>query len=274
MRLNKNELQKLALFLQKHAGLVLEEQKLARFSRKIEDVITKHKFKDFGSFYHAVRFGDNEQIRQDLINAVTVNETYFWRESEQFIILVNEILPTFLEKSGSSLPKVRILVSPCSTGEEVYSLMFAILEAPKLIDKMNVEVIGIDIDSNVIEQAKKGIYTKRSVEKLPATMRKKYFTQLGKHYKIKDFLVKAANFLQANIFDEGLEASLGSFDIVFSRNMLIYFDIKDRQKAFETFYKLLKENAYLFLGHADANHIDKKKFRPVKIQSQIYQKIK
>jgi chemotaxis protein methyltransferase CheR len=274
MHLSDIELEKLAIFLQKRVGIVMDKQKLARFSRKIEDVINKYNFEDFGSFYHAVRFYKNEAITQDLINAVTVNETYFWRENEQFKILAQEILPRYIEKEALAFaPTVRILVSPCSTGEEVYSIMFAILEVPDLIEKINIEIVGIDIDSHVIQKAQQGLYSKRSVEKLPAHMRQKYFTQVGAYYKIDESFCKAATFMQANIFDTSLVNKLGSFDILFSRNMLIYFSIADKQRAFETFYKLLKPQGYLFLGHADANQIDKMKFQPLKLRSHIYQKV-
>jgi chemotaxis protein methyltransferase CheR len=271
MQLSESELERLAIFLQKRVGIVLEKQKLLRFSRKIEDVMQKYKFEDFGSFYHAVRFHQNEAITQDLINAVTVNETYFWREHEQFEILSKEILPLFVKEGA--MPTVRILVSPCSSGEEVYSIMLAILEAGDLIEKINIEIIGIDIDSNMIEKAKQGVYSKRSVEKLPRTMREKYFTKIGTMYKIDDSLRKAATFLQVNIFDTAIFGQLGHFDILFSRNMLIYFNVLDKRRAFETFYKLLKPNAYLFLGHADASQIDKTKFHPLKVSSHVYKRV-
>jgi chemotaxis protein methyltransferase CheR len=124
----------------------------------------------------------------------------------------------------------------------------------------------------MIAKAKQGVYSKRSVEKLPRYMRERYFTQIGNSYKIDDSLRKAATFLQANIFDSSISEKLGHFDILFSRNMLIYFNIFDKRRAFETFYELLKPNAYLFLGHADASQIDKRVFHPLKATSHIYQK--
>jgi chemotaxis protein methyltransferase CheR len=271
MHLNDSELQKLAIFLQKRVGIVMDKQKLQRFSRKIEAVLIKYNFKDFSSFYHTIRFHKNENVIQDLINAITVNETYFWREHEQFKILTQEILPKFIQKG--MLPKVRILVSPCSSGEEVYSIMIAILEAEDLIEKLNIEIIGIDIDSEMIQKAKNGLYTKRSVEKLPILIQQKYFTQHDGLYKIDKMLREAATFFHANIFDSGLEERLGYFDILFSRNMLIYFNMADKRRAFDSFYKLLRLNGYLFLGHADANHIDKNIFLPLYPARHIYKRV-
>ena len=229
--LNKEELERLASFVKKEFGISFDEHKLKRF--------------------------------------VTINETYFWREHEQFSVLANEILP----KIAQTKQKIRILVAPTSSGEELYSIMFSILEEGSVIEKCDIEMVGIDIDSSVIRKAKIGLYTRRSVEKLPKEILQKYFKKVGDFYKLDDFFIKNAKFMQANIFDENLMQKLGRFDIVFSRNMLIYFDKKEKQKAFEIFFNLLYPGGYLFLGHADANGIDKSVFKPVKSGFQIYQRL-
>jgi len=269
--LTTDELEKLALFLQKRVGICLESSKLLRFKRKIEDILIKRGIENFNTFYHQLRFMQNEELIQDLINAVTVNETYFWREHEQFRTLVKEVLPGFLQKGMT--PHVRILVSPCSSGEELYSIMLAILEESKLIDNLNIEIIGIDIDSGMIDKAKKALYSKRSIEKLPEHILARYFTQVGSFYQLKSEIRQAARFMQANIFDPTLLHKLGKFDIVFSRNMLIYFNKEDKQRAYEIFHKLLKEDGYLFLGHADANEINKKLFLPIKSGFHLFKRI-
>jgi chemotaxis protein methyltransferase CheR len=256
------ELEKLALFLQKKIGIWLESAKLQRFKRKIEDIFTKRGIENFNEFYHRLRFVGDESLIQDLINAVTVNETYFWREYEQFLTLVDEVLPLYLNKNET--PLVRILVSPCSSGEELYSIMLCILENENLLKHLNIEMVGIDIDSTMIDKAKKALYTKRSIEKLPKKILDKYFTKVGNFYQLEYSLRKNARFLQANIFDLKLQQKLGNFDIIFSRNMLIYFNKEDKRRCFKIFHKLLKENSYLFLGHADANEIDKTLFSPIK----------
>ena len=269
--LTKDELQKLAIFLQKKIGISLESAKLQRFKRKIEDILIERNIENFNIFYHQLRFLQNEELIQDLINAVTVNETYFWREHEQFITLVEEVLPKYVQKGIT--PRVRILVSPCSSGEELYSIMLAILQKKDLLSKLNIEMLGIDIDSKMIHKAKKALYTKRSIEKLPRELLEKYFTKVGSFYQLDSSLRNAAHFMQANIFDQELHKKLGHFDIIFSRNMLIYFNKEDKQRCYKIFYELLKENAYLFLGHADANEIDKKLFLPLQAGFHLFKKI-
>ena len=269
--LSADELNKIAIYLQKNIGVYLEESKLQRFKRKIEDIFYKYSIESFSSFYHQLRFIKNEDIIQDLINTVTVNETYFWRENEQFEVLNKDVLPKFIKQN--SLTNVRILVAPCSSGEELYSIMISILEAGDLIDRLNIEIVGMDIDSQMIKKAKSGLYSKRSIEKLPKNILDKYFDKVGNMYKINETLIKAANFIKENIFNPALGVKLGEFDIIFSRNMLIYFKNEDKQKCYTIFYTLLKKEGYLFLGHADANNIDKKLFSPIKIGFHIFKKI-
>ncbi len=271
MMLQEHELHKIAVWLQKEVGIVLGEQKLKRFARKIEDVISTHKFESFTSFYHTLRYKKEQKLAQDLINAITVNETYFWREHEQFLLLTNKILP-LIDKLKDSAP-IRILVLPCSSGEEVYSIMMAIIEYSGLIQKRDFEVIGLDIDSSMVLKAQRGIYSQRSIEKLPEPLLKKYFHAEHGMYHIDPLLRTNATFLQGNIFDNTMLHRLGQFDIIFSRNMLIYFDTEDKQRAYNALYTLLVDNGYLFLGHADANGIDKRKFQPLQVASQIYKKL-
>ena len=267
--LNKQELERLASFVKKEFGISFDEQKLNRFAKKIELLMHKYGIDDFNIFYHKVRYAKDEVLLQELINTITINETYFWRENEQFNILATEILPEIAKKKK----KIRILVAPTSSGEELYSIMFAIMEEGRVIERSDIEMVGIDIDSIVIRKAKVGLYTRRSVEKLPRHMLERYFKKVGDFYKLDDFFIKNAKFIQANIFDETLIKKLGHFDIVFSRNMLIYFDKSEKEKAFEIFFKLLYPGGYLFLGHADANGIDKNIFKPVKSGFHVYQRL-
>jgi len=273
IELKIDELQKIANFLHKNIGICLEEEKLKRFKRKIEDILIKNNIKTFNEFYHLIRFEKDEKLIQELINAITINETYFWRENEQFEILTKEILPQIVNNSKIKMPTIRILVLPTSSGEELYSIMISLLEDNKVINQANIELLGVDIDSSMISKAKMGLYSKRSVEKLPLNLINKYFTKIGNFYQIDKKLIKYANFLQGNLFNETFVSKLREFDVIFSRNMLIYFDKNDKQKAFNIFYNLLKKDGYLFLGHADGNFISKEKFLHVKSGYHIFKKL-
>ena len=178
-------------------------------------------------------------LRQDLIDLVTVNETYFYREESQLDLAVNFAL---------AIPNVRILCAPCATGEEVYSLSMMLQEKRK--DSRDFSITGIDINSEAIEKAQKGNFSERSLHKLEQRLKDKYFTQEERFYHAKKEYFSSVSFTKVNIFEHEF-LSLGKFDIIFSRNMLIYFDDDFRLKTIERFATLLKPEGKLFLGHAD-----------------------
>ncbi len=272
VELSIEELRKLAHFVHKETGVFLDDEKLKRFKKKIQNLLEQHNFNNFSNFYHQIRFARNPELIQELFNTITVNETYFWRENEQFEILIKNVLPKFINKSVQQMPRVRILVLPSSSGEELYSIMLALLDEDNIIHKANYELVGVDIDSRMIQKAKEGLYTKRSIEKLPKYLLEKYFHQEGKLYRIDEKLRRFPNFIQANIFDPQLPIKLGHFDVIFSRNMLIYFQQSEKKKAYEVLYSLLNDSGYLFLGHADANGIEKEKFEHFTNSFHVYRK--
>ncbi len=270
INLTQEQLKKIANYIQKEGGILLDKNRLMRFKRKLENVLIQNDIKNFQDFYHRLRFKKDVHLKQEIFNAVTINETYFWRENNQFDYLANILLPTYITQGKPQ--NIRILTAPCSSGEEVYSIVFAILENREVFNNLNIELIGIDIDSFMITKAKRAIYTKRSVEKLPKKYLKKYFKEINSFYHLDRKLRNYANFLQGNIFDTNFINKLGKFDIIFSRNMLIYFNDNDKQKAIEIFHRLLNSNGIIFLGHADTNMINHKLFIPLKTGLHIYKK--
>lgn len=179
-------------------------------------------------------------LRQELIDLVTVNETYFYREESQLELAVSFAL---------NLPNgIKILCAPCASGEEVYSLAMMLYEKNRLSNSFC--ITGIDINSEAIDKAKNGAYSERSLHKLTPTLKERFFSQTDKIYQIKKELFSCINFHKVNIFEHSF-LDMGEFDIIFSRNMLIYFDDAFRLKTIERFAKLLKKDGKLFLGHAD-----------------------
>lgn len=179
------------------------------------------------------------KLRQDLIDLVTVNETYFYREESQLNLAVEFAL---------QIPNVKILCAPCATGEEVYSLSMMLQEKKR--DSYSFSITGIDINSEAIEKAQRGLFSERSLHKLEERLKEKYFLKDERFYSAKKEYFTSISFRKVNIF-EGDFLSLGSFDIIFSLNMLIYFDDAFRLKTIERFSSLLKPQGKLFLGHAD-----------------------
>lgn len=178
-------------------------------------------------------------LRQDLIDLVTVNETYFYREESQLDLAVNFAL---------SIPNVKILCAPYASGEEVYSLSMMLQERRR--EPREFSITGIDINSEAIEKAQKGLFSERSLHKLDQRLKEKFFVQEDRFYRAKREYFSSISFTKVNIFEHEF-LSLGKFDIIFSRNMLIYFDDDFRLKTIERFATLLKPEGKLFLGHAD-----------------------
>ena len=274
MEIDSLKLKKLRNYLNDEIGIYVEDDKLKSiYERKIKKLLEKFDYDNFNKFFKDLLLRKNSLLKQELINVFTVNETYFFREKHQFDTLINYILPE-LDKIRPLSEVISILCAPVSTGEELYSIAILLMEEGKLIKKRDFLLLGIDIDSNVISKAKEGIYSARSIQKLPPEIIKKYFIEKNGKYMVRDFLKKAVNFKVVNILDRYAMKRLGMFDVIFSRNMLIYFDEKSKREALAIFYSILKDEGYLFLGHAERIPNDIKLFKSLKIgESFVYKKV-
>jgi len=269
-----DEYRKFLTFLNIQTGIFIEKDKFeSLYKKKLEKFIQEKGFSSFKEFYKKLVFSKDENLLQEVINLFTVNETYFFREKYQFDTLINYVLP-HLDEIRPKNESINILCAPVSTGEEIYSIAILLLEEGNLIKKRDFLLLGIDIDSNVIKKAKEGIYSKRSVSKLPPEIIEKYFDFDGKFYRLKPIVKNAVNFRVVNVLDKYALKRLGVFDVIFSRNMLIYFDEKSKREVIANFYSILKDNGYLFLGHAEQIPSDISLFKRVKIgESFIYEKV-
>ncbi len=249
---NSSNFEKLAEYIYRKSGISLAVDK--HFA-KLESYVTNRAkaigVENFRKYFFKLRFEDKDGTEfQELMNAITVNETYFFREENQFDAMVNTLLPELDRLRPASEP-LRILSAPSSTGEEPYSMVIKILEEGNVIAKRDIEIVGIDIDSTVIERAQKAQYSDRSVHAIPASIYPKYFTKKGMLNHFSEELRGAVDFKVVNVFDKIQVRKLGKFDIIFSRNMLIYFDDASRKEVAMTFYDLLKPDGYVLLGHAE-----------------------
>ncbi|WP_187648041.1 CheR family methyltransferase [Nitrosophilus labii] len=274
MKLSEEQLKKIRDLIAVKTGIYMDDNKLLNiYRKKIEEFVDRAKYKSFESFYSTLVFEKDKELLQDFISLITVNETYFFREKYQFEALIKNLLPE-LDKLRPKGESIKILSAPCSSGEELYSIAIYILEEEKIIEKRDIALIGIDIDKVMIEKAKRGVYTKRSISKIPSDLLRKYFDFNGTVYKIKNEISKNMTFEMANVLDFYSLKRLGSFDVIFSRNMLIYFDDKTRREVFASFYSILKPGGYLLLGHAEKVPEDMKLFKRIKLEDSIvYKKV-
>jgi chemotaxis protein methyltransferase CheR len=195
------------------------------------------------------------QELQRLINVMTVNETYFYREEYQFRCLVASILP---ELAAGRAPQdrrpMRLWSLPCSTGEEPYSLAIQLLENWPDVDRYDVQIVASDIDTRVIGQARAGIYEDRSLQYLPASVKARYFAKTHDgRWRIADDLRASVDFGTVNLSDpDDMRAHKGSFDVIFCRNLLIYFDEVSSRRAAEAIFDSLRPGGFVCLGHSES----------------------
>jgi len=180
-------------------------------------------------------------LLQELIDYLTTNETYFYREFKQIQELVK-----IVKESQSN---VRILCAPSATGEEVYSIAIALLEAG--VSSSNFHILGIDINSDAISKAKNAVYGERNLRNLTPQIISNYFNIDNEKYTLKQNIKSLVSFQVTNIFDSSFK-NIGKFDFIFSRNMLIYFDKETKLKAKAILESLRKSDQHdIFFGHAD-----------------------
>ena len=250
--LSKENFAKIGEFVYRKSGIFLEDDKhFDKLAKFIDSRAKELGFDNFRKYFFRLRFEDKSgEEFQELMNGITVNETYFFREKDQFEVLVNHILPELHKTLPASRP-IRILSSPCSTGEEPYSMILHIVEEGNVVEQRDIEVVGIDIDSTVIQKAQKAKYSDRSVHAIPKPILSKWFKKNKLGYELGDDLLGTVDFQVANVFDKTQMRKLGKFDVIFSRNMLIYFDDASRKEVAMTFYDMLNPGGYVLLGHAE-----------------------
>jgi chemotaxis protein methyltransferase CheR len=237
------DFEKIKEFIYRKTAISIEHKtSFAKLSKHIDD---------FKSYFFKLRFDDeNAQEFQKLVNLITNNETYFYREKEHFDVLLNHLLPS-LDKELDKRKTIKILSAPCSSGEEVYSILIHILHNSDILNYRDIKITGIDIDSDVICKAKEARYCKDSIRSVPSEMIASYFDSEGESFILKDELKKFVEFKVANVYDRSMIQELGEFDVIFSRNMFIYFDDISRKDVALNFYDILSDNGVVILGNAE-----------------------
>ena len=245
------QFQQLCDYLYRETGLVFSEQKRYFVERRIAERMAATGTRSFASYFAYLRNASNAEL-EPFINAFTVNETYFYREEYQLRCLTRDLLKSRIaeQKTGES---IRIWSLPCSTGEEPYSLAIWLLENWPLVDAYEIEIIGSDIDTAVLEAARAAIYGKRALMRLNEDLIEKYFEMVDdQHWRLIEDLRGSVLFAPVNAVESDDVRKFGRFDVIFCRNMLIYFDDASRRVAAENLYEALLPGGYLCLGHAES----------------------
>jgi chemotaxis protein methyltransferase CheR len=270
--LSGSDLEEICAIVYKKTGMVFGENKRYYIERRVADLALQSGMTSARSYIVSLRRDPREA--ELLVNSFTVNETYFYRESHQLACLGHSILPAIIASKGPG-DRIRIWSMPCSSGEEPYSIAIWLLENWPLVDAYNVEIVGSDIDTAILQQAVDGYYGQRSLSKLPPDVLERYFEPEDKSSQrrlIAD-LRESVTFVQGNIVDQQSLAAVGKFDVIFCRNLLIYFDDAAREVAVQNIHDLLDPNGYICLGHTESMSRISRSFEPVRFPDAIVYRI-
>jgi len=248
---NPEEFRRLCDYLYRQTGMAFTEARRYFVERRVAERMVATKVSSFAGYFSYLRGNIDGEVEK-LINAFTVNETYFYREDYQLACLTRDLLNERLRSkpTGESL---RIWSIPCSTGEEPYSIAIWLLENWLQVDEHDVEIVGSDIDTAVLETARAGIFGKRALMRLTPELTEKYFRPSGRdQWQILDDLRQSVRFTTANAVEREYTRPHGLFDVIFCRNLLIYFDDKSRRVAAENLYENLAPGGYICLGHSES----------------------
>jgi chemotaxis protein methyltransferase CheR len=237
-------------FLYARTGMHFGESKRYYIDRRVADRMA-HRRTDLFSEYFGLLRSDVGEAEQ-LINSFTVNETYFYREEHQLSCLSHSLLPEIINSKRPG-DKIRIWSVPCSSGEEPYSIAIWLLENWALVDAYHVEIVGSDIDTDIMAEALDANYGSRAVMRLPKVLVERYFAPVEDgRFRLIDDIRESVTFTPANITDPASVARHGQFDVIFCRNLLIYFDEAARVRCMLTLYNSLVPGGFICLGHSES----------------------
>lgn len=230
--------------------MVFSEAKRYYVQRRLADRMELTGATSFASYFARLRSDLNGEVEQ-FINAFTVNETYFYREDHQLRCLTSDLLAERVRKRKGGT--VRIWSVPCASGEEPYSIAIWLLENWPQVDAFDIEIVGSDIDTRVLEAAEEGVYGRRALMRLPPEVVARYFEQLDEErWRIIEDLRSSVRISAVNLVDAAATRPFGQFDVIFCRNVLIYFDEASRRVAAENLYENLAPGGFICLGHSES----------------------
>lgn len=253
--LNSNQISFFCKLLKEHTGLVVREQDLELFSNKIYQRLEILKLKHPEDYYHVLNAEtfDSTQEWNRLITLLTNNESYFFRDKQQFNLLRNEILPKIIQRNQIK-KTIRICSAGCSTGQEPYSLAILLQELLPDFQQWNVLILGVDINQIALQEAKKGIYASWSFRGVETQIKQKYFKEINNQYHLNQEIKKTVNFQQVNLVKDSFpqqNSELKEMDLIICRNVFIYFDSEAIAKAIHKIYHTLQPLGYLITGHTE-----------------------
>jgi chemotaxis protein methyltransferase CheR len=234
-----------------YCGIFFTEAFKYLVERRLQSRLPVHGLTTFRDYYRLLKYGpDAAQEYDEVVERVTTNETYFFREPYQLKAFTDEVLPSILESRKGDSP-LRIWSAGCSTGEEPYTIAMLIDEAPQFKSRM-IEIFANDISRKVLLTARGGLYRDSSFRATEARYIARYFVREGPAYRLRDEIRHRVTFGHLNLMDEASLALLCNVDLIFCRNVTIYFNASSRARLLDAFHRKLRPGGYLLLGHSES----------------------
>lgn len=264
LAISDQEFHKLRDFIHAHTGIALADHKRTLVCARLAKRLRHWKFASYAEYYELLTRADPERRElMEMINAITTNKTDFFRESHHFQLLSEQVFPAL---RALHQRRVRLWCAGTASGEEAYTLAMTVCESFPVLTEWDIKILATDIDTNVLERAAHGVYPRDLLARVPEALRARYFLNgTGANeglVRVKPALQLLIRFGWLNLIEESWPMK-GPFDVIFCRNVLIYFDKALQRRLLTRFAKILRPNGYLMLGHSEAIHGFEPVFRPV-----------
>jgi chemotaxis protein methyltransferase CheR len=234
-----------------YCGIALPESVKYLVERRLQPRLTAHGLTNFRDYYRLIKYGREQSGEFDeIVERITTNETYFFRESYQLKAFTEEILPIVTD-GRDPVDRIRLWSAGCASGEEPYSLAMLVREAPAARG-FTFDIFGNDISKKVLRLARAGIYRETSFRQTEKIYRDKYFRRGKDGWRVIDEIRNAVTFGHVNLTDETSMALIANVDVIFCRNVLIYFAADSRARLIDAFYRKLRPGGFLLLGHSES----------------------
>lgn len=236
-----------------HCGIYFDDESKYLLEKRLARRLTALSLPSYRDYYHFLKYNrKKDQELMDIMDVLTTNETYFFREAYQLKAFTDEIIPELIKvKSARGDRSLRIWSAGCSTGEEPYTIAMLMLGIKEL-HGWDIEIIGTDISQRVLQLARRGIYGKSSFRATDEYYLKRFFHEQDDGFRINDEVRGLVNISHLNLFDTQRMIMLGKMDLIFCRNVIIYFDIAAKKRVVESFHGSLCNGGFLLLGHSES----------------------
>lgn len=236
--------------LRQDSGLAVTREKEYLLESRLHPLAVKHDAQDLSGLARKLRAGGAPDLRRAVVEAMTTNETSFFRDMTPFQKLKDEVLPAMI-RARAAQKTLRIWSAASSSGQEPYSIAMMLKDYGPALAGWQIDILATDLSHDILAQAKSGVYSQFEVQRgLPIQLLVKYFTQAGDKWTIKPDIGSMVTFKPFNLLSDTPPSGMG-FDIVFCRNVLIYFDVKDKARALKTVKQAMRQDGVLFLGGAE-----------------------